>query len=122
MLTGDNMVFLYITVIFFSLLGVITFIGQMYLAFYRVKNPSVKQSMVLTVKQSEESDVETEVKMALSRLGWLNRDDFDVITAVDCGLQPPSSEVCRELFSQHDIKMIKKEELLSIIDDGRKDK
>lgn len=122
MLTGDNMVFLYITVIFFSLLGVITFIGQLYLAFYRVKNPSVKQSIVLTVKQSGESDVETEVKMALSRLGWLNRDDFDVITAVDCGLQPPSSEVCRELFSQHDIKMIKKEELLSIIDDGRKDK
>ena len=95
-----------------ALIGTICIIKNAYLSFLKLKNQSFKTQLVLTINRNENSDLDLETKIALSRLRWYNINNYDKVYVVGCNLSNELFENYKIQCLKYDIKLLRDNEYI----------
>ena len=109
------MYFLYILLMFLSLLGLVTLVKELFSWFLHIKNGCSKTVLFLPFYETKKGDFSLEAGIALSRAKWYNMNHIDNVFAVNCSLSKENADVLKELSRAYDICYIDESEIGRII-------
>ncbi len=67
------------------------------------------------ISSNKSSDLETDVKFALSSLKWFNLNDFHKVYFVKCDLEDCDDNVCENLISTYDFELVDRRNINEIL-------
>lgn len=111
---GDSMIIIYSIITAFSVIGVFYIIQSFFKVLYRQKNTCCKPILMWQVCNNNTSDLETDVRFALSSLKWFNLRDYHKVCFIKCGLNDCDEDICNSLISDFDFELVDKSNLHNI--------
>ena len=112
---GDNMILMYILITIFSVIGVFYIIQSFFKLLYRQKNTCCKPILMWQICKNSTSDLETDIKFALSSLKWFNLRDFHKVCFVKCDLEDCEEDLCEAIISTYNFEVIDRGNLNNIL-------
>ena len=106
MLGVKYMYLLYFLLVFFAVLGLISFIKGLATSFLRVEDTCCSTNLLITINNSQKNCIEFETKIALSRLRWYNIKRFDKVYVVGKKLNDENYRLCSELCNEFDVELL----------------
>lgn len=108
---GDNMIVIYSLLGIFAIIGIFYIIQSFFKILYRQKNSCCKPILLWQICNDSIGDLETDVRFALSSLGWFNLRDFHKVCFIKCGLNDCDEHICNTLIKTYDFELVDKNNL-----------
>lgn len=111
---GDGMIIIYSIITIFTVIGVYYIIQSFFKILYRQKNTCCKPILMWQICNNNSSDLETDLRFALSSLRWFNLRDFHKVCFIKCGLDDNNENICKTLISASDFELVDENNLNNI--------
>ncbi len=111
---GDSMIMIYCIILVFAVTGAFYIIQSFFKILYRQKKTCCKPVLLWQIRSDTASDLETDVRFALSSLKWLNLRDYHKVCFVKSELNDGDESICKSLICVDDFELIDKSELNNI--------
>ena len=114
MFMGDSMIVIYCIISVFTVTGAFYIIQSFFKKLYRQKYTCCKPVLLWQISSDKSSDLETDVRLALSGLKWLNLRDYLKVCFVKHRLNDDDERICELLISANNFELVDESELNNI--------
>lgn len=108
------MIFAHIILTILSSIGVFYIIQLFFERLYRQKETCCKPMLVWKVSSNSRSDLEMDIKLAVSGMKWINIKNIDNICFVNCNLNESDTALCERVFNNLDYNFLNKSNINEI--------
>lgn len=98
----------------FAVIGVISFVRELSLLFFRIKNDN--SILFVTPIKGKCDDAEYILRSAAAKVKWVSRGKYDYVICLDCEMDSNTKKICEKVCNDYGFtKLISKNEFIELL-------